>query len=498
MRSPGGTRPHLPGAGAACGRRALSLCALAATLLALAGTLLAPASTLAVSSKAKAIRVEVPTPAVGDVTIEAITTTIPSHVAKFPELELFAANDRALPPSVIALTATRTQRSRRSTTFRTLVLVLDRRSAGATARAAAEDALAEYGRRLVQGDEPEPYKGSPGVYAGLSFSFTGLVPSDVDTWIQEQHKRNGVLIGVGVQPNASSGDTDVRACWALSDTIRLSSTGKPAPGVTYDFFSAPDALSWNHDGVGQTFVNFTRDCHAGAGGLSTAFTAVGNDLGLAPDALGPPILPPAVKPIDKEQAELIFFGAILDGEPEVAWKALEDYVLWMALDEFEEFFAPSSDSLATPRAPWPARAASASSQRVPQGGQVTKVEVRGYYAGGCPVAEEVCEQNLHFQDLRPLPDGELEVISTTQAFTLPKSPGTYSFEPTNFFVQKGDYIGLSTVGGEFMVLVKDAAASTDVFEGNNQDMNGDKLGAAKTKPASGEELNMRVTLKPSE
>jgi len=498
VRAPGGTRPHPLGSGPASRRGALSLSTLAATLLALAGALLAPASTLAISSKAKAIRVEVPTPAIGDVTIEAITTTIPSHVAKFPELQLFAANDRALPPSVLALTATRTQRSRRSTTFRTLVLVLDRRAAGASARAAGEDPLAAYGRRLVEGDEPEPYKSSRGVYAGLSFSFTGPVPSDVDSWIDEQHKRNGVLIGVGVQPNASSGDTDMRACWALSDTIRLSSTGKPAPGVTYGFFNAPDALSWNHDGVGQTFVNFTRDCRAGAGGLNTAFTAVGNDLGLAPDALGPPILPPAVKPVGKEQAELIFFGALLDGEPEVAWKALEDYVLWMVLDEFEEFFAPSSDALAAPRAPWSAHVASASSQGVPRNGQVTKVEVRGYYVGGCPVAEEVCEQNLHFQDLRPLPDGELEVISTTQAFTLPKSPGTYSFEPTNFFVQKGDYIGLATVGGEFMVLVKDAAASTEAFEGNDQDMNGDKLGAAKTKSASGEELNMRVTLKPSD
>jgi len=88
VRAPGGTRPHPLGSGPASRRGALSLSTLAATLLALAGALLAPASTLAISSKAKAIRVEVPTPAIGDVTIEAITTTIPSHVAKFPELQL--------------------------------------------------------------------------------------------------------------------------------------------------------------------------------------------------------------------------------------------------------------------------------------------------------------------------------------------------------------------------------------------------------------------------
>jgi hypothetical protein len=131
---------------------------------------------------------------------------------------------------------------------------------------------------------------------------------------------------------------------------------------------------------------------------------------------------------------------------------------------------------------------------------VTKVEVRGYYAGGCPVASEICEKNLHFQDLRPLPDGELEIVSTTQAFTLPKKEGNnlHAYEPTNFFVQKGDYIGLSSVGGEFMVLVKHSGASTDVFVGHDQDMNGDKITQARTQTQSGEALNMRVTLKPSE
>ena len=60
---------------------------------------------------------------------------------------------------------------------------------------------------------------------------------------------------------------------------------------------------------------------------------------------------------------------------------------------------------------------------VPENGQITKIEVRGYYVEGCENKEEeghFCERHIHFQDLRKLPNGELEVISTTQAFTLPK------------------------------------------------------------------------------
>jgi hypothetical protein len=482
VSSTGGTRWHLLGA----------------ALLACAVALFVPATALANGSQAEAIRVEVPTPAAGDVTIEEITTTIPSHVSKFPELELYSRNARALPPSVIALTATRTQRGKRSTTFRTLMLVLDRSDASSSARAAADEALGAYTAKLILGEVPEKTMDSLGTYAGLSFAFTGVLPSDIDTWTQQRRDKNGVLIDVGAQPNANAADTDVRTCWALTDTVKLASTGKPAPGLTYRFFDGAGALSWSHDGIGQAFVNFTRDCHAGADGLSTALTPVENDLGLGPGALGSPPPTTGLKPIGKEQAEEIFFGALLDEEPAVAWKALEDYVLWLFLEELAEFLNPAPDALLAAAAPGPAHASSTRTGAVPESGQVTKVQVRGYFAGGCPVAAEVCEDNLHFQDLRPLPDGELEIVSTTQAFTLPDHPGTYTYEPTNFFVQKGDFIGLASVGGEFDVLVKRPAAQTDVFVGHDQDMNGDKIPPAKTQPQAGEELNMRVTLKPSE
>jgi hypothetical protein len=474
----------------------LALAAL--TLLAL----LAPAGVLASASKARAIRIEVPTPAQGDVTIEQITTTIPSRVAEFPELELFAPNDRALAPSVLALTATRTERGKRSTTFRTVVLVLDRRAAGAAARAAGNDndALGEYTAKLILGEELEDIRPQDRAYIGLSFAFTDTVPASTDVWSQERQHRQGGLFDVGVQPNANAGATDVRACWALTGTIELGPTGKPAPGLTYGFFDGPGALPWSHNGIGSTFVHFAAGCHPGAGGLNGVFTPVEHDLGFSDGELGPetgsgplvPLGPPA--PISKEQAEAIVFGAELLDEPELAEAAEEDYVLWQELEEFFSGPATDSDSLLAPAPGRRAHAASIRSGAVPADGQVTKVEVRGYYLGGCPVAEEVCERNIHFQDLRPLPGGGLEVLSTTQAFTLPKQPGTYSFAPTNFFVQKGDYIGLATVGGKFKLLVKAPGAATDVFVKDKGDMNGAHVTGSRK---AGEELNMRVTLQPS-
>jgi len=138
---------------------------------------------------------------------------------------------------------------------------------------------------------------------------------------------------------------------------------------------------------------------------------------------------------------------------------------------------------------------------VPENGQITKIEVRGYYVEGCENKEEeghFCERHIHFQDLRKLPNGELEVISTTQAFTLPKKEehgeNKHTYEPTNFFVQKGDYIGLATVGGKFEVLASAPGATTDVFAKHNGDMNGSHLTATQK---SGAELNMRMTLQPT-
>jgi hypothetical protein len=442
-------------------------------------------------STVKAIRVEVPLPAAGDVTIEGITSTLPAHRGETPELQLFTANGRSLPANVIALTATRPERTGSKTTLRAVVVVLDRRLAGTAARV-ADEPLAPFGRLLLDGTETEKSKRTYGPYVGFSLLFDGVVPVTNDAW-DEQHGRFGSMrVAAGAQPNANVGLTDVRACWALSDTIRLTPSEKPTPGVTFGFFDGADAHPFTSNGIGQAFVNFARDCRAGAGGLNGALTPVGHDLGFVNVELGPLPEEPPLAPIGKKQAEAIVLGAELDEEPEIAERAIEDYVLWTLI---EEISGQTGDVL---RGPPPALAHTAATRSgaAPENGQVTKVEVRGHFVGGCPVPQEsVCEDNLHFQDLRPQPDGSLEVVSTTQAFTLPKQPGTYTYAPTNFYVQKGDYVGLATVGGEYMVLINVPGASTDMFAGHEKDNNGDHVTAQSSHANA--ELNMRVTLQPT-
>jgi hypothetical protein len=117
----------------------------------------------------------------------------------------------------------------------------------------------------------------------------------------------------------------------------------------------------------------------------------------------------------------------------------------------------------------------------PRSGQVTLVKVRGKVVSG--------EATILFQDLRPA-GGELRVISTTQPFQLPRSNGIYSFKPINFFIQKGDHVGLATIGGSYEVLASVPGASTDGFVGAGKDMNGESFtGSARP----GTELLLQVT-----
>lgn len=444
------------------------------------------------SDSAKALRTEVPVPAEGGVTIESIVTTVPAHDGTHPELHLFSPNASALPPGVLALSAVRPERTRRETTLRAVLVVLDRRLQATTARTGGEEPLTGFGELLLDGIESTQSKAEGGKYVGFSLDFTRPVPQMSDGWLEQRKTFGGMHVVLGAQPNADFGATDARACEALAAIIRLGPTLEPAPGVTFGVFLGPLPRPFDRDGLGRAFSNLDRYCRAGADGLQAGLSRVGEDFGFDPGELGAEAPLPPVAPIGKEQAELIVWGAELEDEPEIAERAEEDYLLW-SLEE--AFGAPLAGAFKAPP-PEPARAASARSGAAPEGGQVTKVEVRGFFLGGCPVQpESVCEDNLHFQDLRPQAAGGLEVISTTQAFTLPRQPGTYTFEPTDFFVQKGDYVGLASSGGEFKVLVRSPGTATDMFTGHLKDENGDHVSAGST--LSGEALNMRVTLKPS-
>jgi hypothetical protein len=134
-------------------------------------------------------------------------------------------------------------------------------------------------------------------------------------------------------------------------------------------------------------------------------------------------------------------------------------------------------------------------QPIPVSGQVTSISVRGYYAGGsCGM---VCETNLHFQDLRPTAGGQLQVIVTSEPFTLPSTLGTYTFALSafKFRVQAGDYIGLATSGGAWEVLAPASGDQVAQFTGYNGDMNGDSFASNLTVPDS--QVNMQVTVQPN-
>jgi hypothetical protein len=119
---------------------------------------------------------------------------------------------------------------------------------------------------------------------------------------------------------------------------------------------------------------------------------------------------------------------------------------------------------------WAQTLGDGASAAMPSAGTVKSVTIKGYYdpaGGGYPT--------IFIQVLRPQPDGSVLVVATSQPFTLPSAPGTYTFEPTGMTVQAGDFIGIATIGGSFTIGTAATGASTNDFTGHNQDMNGDTV-----------------------
>ncbi|TMK39862.1 MAG: hypothetical protein E6G56_09470 [Actinobacteria bacterium] len=116
--------------------------------------------------------------------------------------------------------------------------------------------------------------------------------------------------------------------------------------------------------------------------------------------------------------------------------------------------------------------------RAPRKGQVTMVTVRGSsVAGAC--ARLRCsaryERTILFQDLRPARGGRLRVVATSQPFELPATDASYSFTPMNFFVKKGDYVGMAILGGAFKVFATVSGSSVGRFTGAGHDRNGARV-----------------------
>ncbi len=114
--------------------------------------------------------------------------------------------------------------------------------------------------------------------------------------------------------------------------------------------------------------------------------------------------------------------------------------------------------------------------RVPESGQILQFHLRGYAAGNHGA------QPIHFQVLRPQPNGTLKIIATSQPFVLPAQDGVWPYNPINFCVKAGDYLGFSTEGGfnpqsapmgvPFQVFAPTSGSATAYFTKNEGVMNG--------------------------
>jgi hypothetical protein len=118
----------------------------------------------------------------------------------------------------------------------------------------------------------------------------------------------------------------------------------------------------------------------------------------------------------------------------------------------------------------------------PKAGQVTTVTLWGRVVSG--------EETILFQDLRPIGGGRLKVISTTQPFKLTGVAGKRTFKPINFFIHKGDHVGLATIGGSYEVFAAAPGKTTEGFTGAGKDMNG---GQFSGNAHAGIELLQRMT-----
>jgi hypothetical protein len=118
----------------------------------------------------------------------------------------------------------------------------------------------------------------------------------------------------------------------------------------------------------------------------------------------------------------------------------------------------------------------------PRAGQIVTVTLWGRVSSGQPT--------ILFQDLRPIGGGALKVISTTQPFKLTGTSAKRTFRPINFFVHKGDHVGLATIGGSYEVFAAAPGTTTSGFVGAGGDMNGSQFSG---KPHGGVELLQRMT-----
>jgi hypothetical protein len=154
---------------------------------------------------------------------------------------------------------------------------------------------------------------------------------------------------------------------------------------------------------------------------------------------------------------------------------------------------------------WNVSLANGSPTRAPADGQVTSVRVKGTVLAD-PTGRRKPTTMIHFQTLRPMPDGSMFVWISSGAFFVPLggNPQQIStYRPINMCIHKGDYLDFNDIGGNewywgnysgmpFQTFSRVPGSSVDFYTKNAGTNNGSRWKPMLTKPA--EELLMQMKL----
>jgi hypothetical protein len=130
--------------------------------------------------------------------------------------------------------------------------------------------------------------------------------------------------------------------------------------------------------------------------------------------------------------------------------------------------------------------------RVPAKGRIFTVKIKGNVVGSQG------PNVIHFQVLHPIGNGRLRVQATSGNNTVPRGGDknrvtTYHLAGGALCARKGDFVALSTIGGQtkFQVFSNVAGSNIKSFTGAGGDNNGDTFKGTKH---TGEELLMRTVV----
>jgi hypothetical protein len=154
---------------------------------------------------------------------------------------------------------------------------------------------------------------------------------------------------------------------------------------------------------------------------------------------------------------------------------------------------------------WNVSFANGGPTQAPSDGQVTSVRVKGIVLPD-PTGRRHPTTMIHFQTLRPMPDGSMSVWISSGAFFVPLGgdPEQIStYHPINMCVHKGDYLDFNDIGGNewwwgnysgmpFQTFSRVPGSAVDFYTKNAGTNNGSRWKPMLTKPA--EELLMQMKL----